>query len=401
MSAALSRPAVPGFHAPYAPDDAVLAGQFLQGATLAPAREARIDVEARRLVTAIRASASGIGGIEALLREYSLSTPEGLALMVLAEGLLRVPDDATADRLIEDKLGQGGFAQGPDTRPDSLLVSASAWALGLSARLIGPADTPEGILRGVVRRLGLPTVRGALRQAMRVMGNHFVLGQTIEEALGRAGSRAGRVFRYSFDMLGEGARTADDASHYQTSYADAIEAIGRAAGNKPLPDRPGISVKLSALHPRYEAVSRARVMDELVPRVRELARRGGDTRAELHRGCGGSRPAGIVAGRDRRGGGGPAVVRLGRVRAGGAGVRQAGARDDRLGGRAGGDAGPAVHGASGEGCLLGHRDQARAGARPGGLSGVHAQADDGSELYGVCGAPAGAAAAHLSAIRHA
>ena len=269
---------MPGFHAPYAPDDALLAEQFLQGATLAPAREARVDVEARRLVTAIRASASGIGGIEALLREYSLSTPEGLALMVLAKGLLRVPDDATADRLIEDKLGQGGFATsrqdgGPDTRPDTLLVSASAWALGLSARLIGPADTPEGILRGLVRRLGLPTVRGALRQAMRVMGNHFVLGQTIEEALGRAGSRAGRVFRYSFDMLGEGARTADDAAHYQTSYADAIEAIGRAAGNKPLPDRPGISVKLSALHPRYEAVSRARVMDELVPRVRELARR--------------------------------------------------------------------------------------------------------------------------------
>ena len=257
---------------PYAPDDATLAHAFLRDATLAPAREARIDAEARRLITAIRASASGIGGIEALLREYSLSTPEGLALMVLAEGLLRVPDDATADRLIEDKLGQGGFAQGPETRPDSLLVGASAWALGLSARLIGPADTPEGILRGVVRRLGLPTVRGALRQAMRVMGNHFVLGQTIEDALSRAGSRAGRVFRYSFDMLGEGARTADDAAHYQTSYADAIEAIGRAAGNKPLPDRPGISVKLSALHPRYEAVSRARVMDELVPRVRELAR---------------------------------------------------------------------------------------------------------------------------------
>ncbi len=272
MSAALALPAAPGFHAPYAPDDAVLAEQFLRAATLAPVREARIDTEARRLVTAIRASASGIGGIEALLREYSLSTPEGLALMVLAEGLLRVPDDATADRLIEDKLGQGGFAQGPETRPDSLLVGASAWALGLSARLIGPADTPEGILRGVVRRLGLPTVRGALRQAMRVMGNHFVLGQTIEDALSRAGSRAGRVFRYSFDMLGEGARTADDAAHYQTSYTNAIEAIGRAAGNKPLPDRPGISVKLSALHPRYEAVSRARVMDELVPRVRELAR---------------------------------------------------------------------------------------------------------------------------------
>jgi RHH-type proline utilization regulon transcriptional repressor/proline dehydrogenase/delta 1-pyrroline-5-carboxylate dehydrogenase len=260
------------FRPPYAPDDAALAEQFLARASLPAAREARVDAEATRLIGAIRASASGIGGIEALLREYSLSTPEGLALMVLAEGLLRVPDDATADRLIEDKLGQGGFAQPGEHRADTLLVNASAWALGLSARLIGPADTPEGILRGVVRRLGLPTVRGALRQAMRVMGSHFVLGQTIEEALGRASSRAGRVFRYSFDMLGEGARTAEDAAHYQASYAAAIEAIGRAAGNKPLPDRPGISVKLSALHPRYEAVSRARVMEELVPRVRDLAR---------------------------------------------------------------------------------------------------------------------------------
>jgi RHH-type proline utilization regulon transcriptional repressor/proline dehydrogenase/delta 1-pyrroline-5-carboxylate dehydrogenase len=260
------------FRPPYAPDDALLAEKFLAIATLSPEREARIDTSARTLVTAIRESASGIGGIEALLREYSLSTPEGLALMVLAEGLLRVPDDATADRLIEDKLGQGGFAEGGHHPPHSLLVSASAWALGVSARLIGPADTPEGILRQVVRRLGLPTVRGAMRQAMRVMGSHFVLGQTIDEALGRATSRAGRVFRYSFDMLGEGARTADDAARYQASYTAAIDSIGRAAGNKPLPDRPGISVKLSALHPRYEAVSAARVMKELVPNVRALAR---------------------------------------------------------------------------------------------------------------------------------
>ncbi len=109
-----------------------------------------------------------------------LSTPEGLALMVLAEGLLRVPDDATADRLIEDKLGQGGFAAGSRSRPDTLLVRPVAWALGLSARLVGPADTPEGIMRGVVRRLGLPTVRAAMRKAMRVMGSHFVLGQSID-----------------------------------------------------------------------------------------------------------------------------------------------------------------------------------------------------------------------------
>ena len=261
----------PPFRPDFAPDDADIARDLLRTASLAPDREARVDAEARRLIGAIRGRAAGIGGIEALLREYSLTTPEGLALMVLAEGLLRVPDDATADRLIEDKLCQGGFAAGGH-QGDTMLVNASAWALGLSARLIGPQDTPEGILKGVVRRLGLPTVRAAMRQAMRVMGSHFVLGQSIEDALARAGSRAGRLFRYSFDMLGEGARTADDAERYQASYAAAIDAIGRAAGNKPLPDRPGISVKLSALHPRYEAVSHARVMAELVPRVRELAR---------------------------------------------------------------------------------------------------------------------------------
>jgi RHH-type proline utilization regulon transcriptional repressor/proline dehydrogenase/delta 1-pyrroline-5-carboxylate dehydrogenase len=261
----------PPFRPDFAPDDAAIARTFLAGATLSPEREARIDAEGRRLIGAIRGRAGGIGGIEALLREYSLTTPEGLALMVLAEGLLRVPDDATADRLIEDKLGQGGFAAG-GTQSDTMLVNASAWALGLSARLIGPQDTPEGILKGVVRRLGLPTVRAAMRQAMRVMGSHFVLGQSIEDALSRAGSRSGRLFRYSFDMLGEGARTAEDAGRYQASYAAAIEAIGAAAGNKPLPDRPGISVKLSALHPRYEAVSHGRVMAELVPRVRDLAR---------------------------------------------------------------------------------------------------------------------------------
>jgi RHH-type proline utilization regulon transcriptional repressor/proline dehydrogenase/delta 1-pyrroline-5-carboxylate dehydrogenase len=259
------------FRPDYYPDDATLARAWLDSAPLPPDREARVDIEARRMINAIRGRSGGIGGVEQLLREYSLTTPEGLALMVLAEGLLRVPDDATADRLIEDKLGQGGFATHTH-QSEGLLINASAWALGISARLVGPQDTPEGVLRGVVRRLGLPTVRGALRQAMRVMGSHFVLGQSIEDALARAGSRAGRLYRYSFDMLGEGARTADDAERYFVSYADSIEAIGKAAGNKPLPDRPGISVKLSALHPRYEAVSRDRVMAELVPRVRSLAR---------------------------------------------------------------------------------------------------------------------------------
>ena len=246
------------FDAPYAEDDAAIAARLLHGRGCRGARAARR--RARRAISSRRSAPSraGLGGVEEVLREYSLSTKEGLALMVLAEALLRVPDAATADRLIEDKLGQGDFAR-HETRSDAFLVSASAWALGITARIIQPGETPEGILGQLAKRLGVPAVRAATRQAMRVMGSHFVLGQTIGEALeARRSPAPGRLYRYSFDMLGEGARTAEDAERYFESYAAAIEAIGRAAGNEPLPERPGISVKLSALHPRYEAVSRER-----------------------------------------------------------------------------------------------------------------------------------------------
>lgn len=260
------------FNPPFAEDDKAIAARLLASSRLSPERERRVDEQATRLIDAIRAKGGGLGGVEEMLREYALSTKEGLALMVLAEALLRVPDAATADRLIEDKLGQADFA-GHESKSDAFLVSASAWALGITARVIQPGETPESILGQLTKRLGLPAVRTATRQAMRVMGNHFVLGQTIEEALKRAGSSKGRVYRYSFDMLGEGARTADDARRYFASYASAIDAIGRSSGNEPLPNRPGISVKLSALHPRYEATSRERVMRELVPLVIELAQK--------------------------------------------------------------------------------------------------------------------------------
>jgi RHH-type transcriptional regulator, proline utilization regulon repressor / proline dehydrogenase / delta 1-pyrroline-5-carboxylate dehydrogenase len=259
---------VPAFTAAYAPADERLAPALLAAGSPGDAADARIDQRAGRLVAAIRANAGGLGGVEDFLRAYSLSTKEGLALMVLAEALLRVPDSATADALIEDKLAAGDWSQAE--RSDAFLVSASAWTLGLTARVIQPGETPETIVEGLVKRLGVPTVRLATRQAMRLLGSHFVLGQTIEEALERAGSH--REFRYSFDMLGEGARTAADAQRYFEAYAQAIDAIGARAGNAALPARPGISVKLSALHPRYEAVSRERVVTELVPRVLELAR---------------------------------------------------------------------------------------------------------------------------------
>ena len=205
-----------------------------------------------------------------MLREFALSTKEGLALMVLAEALLRVPDARTADQFIEDKLGEGDFIH-HETKSSAFLVNASAWALGMSARVIQPGETPQGTIGRLAKRLGAPAVRAATRQAMRLMGSHFVLGETIEAALARA--QTPTASRYSFDMLGEGARTAEDAQRYFDSYATAIDAIGRSAGGRPLPERPGISVKLSALHPRFEAVSHARVMAELVPRLIELARR--------------------------------------------------------------------------------------------------------------------------------
>ena len=258
---------LPTFTAPYAEDDATIARRLLDQALLDPEREQSIDQLASCLVEAARDKASGLGSVEDLLHEYSLSTSEGLALMVLAEALLRVPDAATTDRFIEDKLGQAAFAD-HEAKSGALFVSASTWALALAGHILQPIETP---IRRLAKRIGAPAIRTATRQAMRVMGNHFVLGQTIEAALERAA--ANPSFRYSFDMLGEGARTADDAQRYFDSYAAAIEAIGRTAGHQRLPDRPGISVKLSALHPRYEAVSHKRVMTELVPLLLDLARR--------------------------------------------------------------------------------------------------------------------------------
>ena len=262
----------PQFQAPYAPDDSSIAARLLATARLKPQQEARIDRTATRLIKAIRSTDDRLGGVEDMLREFALSTREGLALMVLAEALLRVPDAGTADRFIEDRLGQGDFVH-HETKSSAFLVNASAWALGMSARVIQPGETPQGTIGRLTKRLGVPAVRAATRQAMRLMGSHFVLGETIEAALERARPHSARIARYSFDMLGEGARTADDAARYFKSYASAIDAIGRAAGEKPLPDRPGISVKLSALHPRFEAVSHGRVMAELVPLLIDLARR--------------------------------------------------------------------------------------------------------------------------------
>jgi len=195
---------LPPFSAPFAPDDAAIAARLLADARLSPKQEARIDRTATALIVAIRANDDPLGGVEDMLREFALSTKEGLALMVLAEALLRVPDACTADQFIEDKLAQGDFVH-HETRSSAFLVNASAWALGVSARVIRPGETPQGTIGRLTKRLGAPAVRAATRQAMRLMGSHFVLGETIEAALQRAKPQSDHPPRYSFDMLGEGA----------------------------------------------------------------------------------------------------------------------------------------------------------------------------------------------------
>jgi RHH-type proline utilization regulon transcriptional repressor/proline dehydrogenase/delta 1-pyrroline-5-carboxylate dehydrogenase len=258
----------PAFDAPYAEADEAIASRLLAADRASNISRAPIEETARALIGAIRAQSGGFGGVEELLREFSLSTKEGVALMVLAEALLRIPDTETADRLIEDKLAAGDFEH-HQSKSNALLVNASVWALALGARAIQPGESPEGIVGALAKRIGLPALRTAMRQAMRIMGQHFVFGENIEGALERA-ARHPR-YRYSFDMLGEGARTAADAARYRASYLKAIHAIGKSAANAPFADRPGISVKLSALHPRYEAISRERVLKELPPVLLELA----------------------------------------------------------------------------------------------------------------------------------
>ncbi|MBO0663607.1 bifunctional proline dehydrogenase/L-glutamate gamma-semialdehyde dehydrogenase PutA [Jiella sp. MQZ9-1] len=258
------------FSQPFAPDDQAAVTALLKASGRWELDDEKVDARARALIAGIRKASGGIGGVEDFLREFGLSSREGLALMILAEALLRVPDSATQDRLIEEKIGAGDWVH-HEGGEDRMLTAASAWALGISARIIRPGETPQGVMAGLVKRIGGPAVRQATRQAMRFLGRHFVLGETIEDALERARGFETKGYRHSYDMLGEGARTMADAERYYRSYADAIEKIGRKAGNKALPDRPGISVKLSALHPRYHPLHRERVLIELLPKVEALA----------------------------------------------------------------------------------------------------------------------------------
>ena len=227
--------------------------------------------EAEALVRAARRSARKQGVVESFLQEFSLSTREGLALMCLAEALLRTPDEETRDRLIAEKIASADWASHVG-RSDSLLVNASTWSLMLTGRLMEPdeeaRDDLPGFIRRLAGRLGEPMIRQAVGAAVRIMGEQFVLGRTIAAAIRRARDEG---FVCSFDMLGEGARTAADAERYEAAYAAAIATVGKPANGRGPEAGHGVSVKLSALSPRYEAREEARVWVELYPRLKRLA----------------------------------------------------------------------------------------------------------------------------------
>jgi RHH-type transcriptional regulator, proline utilization regulon repressor / proline dehydrogenase / delta 1-pyrroline-5-carboxylate dehydrogenase len=251
-----------------APEPDVLA-PLLNLATLAPDIAARVDTSARLLVRAARAAHRPGADVTDFLAEYGLGTAEGVALLCLAEALLRIPDAATADALIEDRIATADW-QKHLGHGDSLAVNASAWAFMLTGRVLA-LDDVAGVIGSVIRRIGEPVIRTALRRGMRVLARQFVMGRTIEEALARANTEEGRHSRHSFDMLGEAAKTHEDAERYRLAYLDAIGAIGRAAAGRGPIDGPGISVKLSALHPRYEPLQATRCVPALIGTLAGLA----------------------------------------------------------------------------------------------------------------------------------
>jgi RHH-type proline utilization regulon transcriptional repressor/proline dehydrogenase/delta 1-pyrroline-5-carboxylate dehydrogenase len=261
-------------------DEGKLVATLIEQARVSEAEGNEIARLAERLVQAARAGRPEQGVVESFLHEYGLSSREGVLLLCLAEALLRIPDADTADRLIAGTIGSGDWARHLG-HSSPLLVNASTYGLMLTGRVIDWGAGDGGNLAGVVQRLiassGEPVIRNALRQAMRILGDQFVLGQTIEQALANAEEEARAGYRFSFDMLGEAARTSEDAERYASRYHDAVRAIAAWAGPPPaqsdeeLEHRSGLSVKLSALHPRYQPSQEVRLKAELLPRLKELA----------------------------------------------------------------------------------------------------------------------------------
>ncbi len=263
--------------AQYVASEEMIAKLLLAEAEIQPELRRTAQEKAAAFVTAARANAGRSTLVDKFLQQYGLSTAEGVTLMRLAEALLRTPDAATADALIKDKVEAGDWAAHKGRSPFPL-VNFSTRALMLTAAWLDDVEAKDPARRlvkatkDVLDRVGEPVIRGAVAQAMKIMGEHFVLGETIGEAQRRGRDYARKGYTFSFDMLGEGAHTAADAEKYFHDYQTAIGEIAKdASAARPI-DNPGISVKLSALHPRYEYAKRTRVLDELGARTRARCR---------------------------------------------------------------------------------------------------------------------------------
>lgn len=269
-----STPARARITAAWLRDETEAVNDLLAQATLPPVEREKVIDLAADLVSRVRLRAKDQSAVESFMRQYDLSSEEGVLLMCVAEALLRIPDKATADKLIRDKLGDADWKKHLG-QSESLFVNASTWGLMLTGHLVNLAEDTRhdftGALKRLVGRAGEPAIRLAVRQAMRIMGYQFVMGQTINEALDRCAKKEYAVYRYSYDMLGESALTSETAERYQQDYRNAIAAIGARGPFANHTDAPSISVKLSALHPRYEVAKRELAHRQLSEKLLELS----------------------------------------------------------------------------------------------------------------------------------
>ena len=257
--------------AAYRRDESLAVQWLLSQVQDSPSAHAASRDLARKLVQSVREKRTRASGVDALMHEFSLSSEEGVALMCLAEALLRIPDHQTADRLIADKISKGDWRRHLGESP-SMFVNAATWGLLITGKLVS-TNSERGLgsaLTKLINKGGEPLIRKGVDVAMRMLGNQFVTGQTIAEALSNSRDNEKRGYRYSYDMLGEAALTEEDAAAYYKSYEDAIHAIGRASAGRGIKDGPGISVKLSALHPRYSRAQQQRTLTQLLPRLKQL-----------------------------------------------------------------------------------------------------------------------------------
>jgi RHH-type proline utilization regulon transcriptional repressor/proline dehydrogenase/delta 1-pyrroline-5-carboxylate dehydrogenase len=255
----------------YRQDEQQCVHGLLAQAAMSEEQVAQAQAMARKLISTLRETRTRASGVDALMHEFTLSSQEGIALMCLAEALLRIPDTRTADKLIRDKISKGDWHAHVGNSA-SLFVNAAAWGLVITGKLIAP-HTEQGLSAALARAAakgGEPLIRQGVNMAMRMLGRQFVTGETIDLAVSNGRAREARGYCFSYDMLGEAAMTSEDADRYFQDYINAIHAIGRASNGLGVYQASGISVKLSAIHPRYSRAQHARVMAELLPRLKIL-----------------------------------------------------------------------------------------------------------------------------------